>query len=121
MRLGKVSDEKAEWYNTEVKDIMDLSGKKTAFLSHLYTKMLILPKQARDKHSENSKKDRFLAGRNPWRPIKKGYSFMDAAMQLGTGIYRLPLLDGNEKTLCLLSQSSLMVRKTHTHLFSDAI
>ena len=31
MRLGKVSDEKAEWYNTEVKDIMDLSGKKTAF------------------------------------------------------------------------------------------
>jgi hypothetical protein len=39
---------------------------------------------------------------------------MDAAMQLGTGIYRLPLLDGNEKTLCLLSQSSLMVRKTHT-------
>ena len=33
---------------------------------------------------------------------------MDAAMQLGTGIYRLPLLDGDEKTLCLLSQSSLM-------------
>ena len=46
---------------------------------------------------------------------------MRAAMQLGTGIYRLPLLDGNEKTLCLLSQSSLMVRKTHIHLFSDAI
>ena len=56
MRLGKVSDEKAEWYNTEVKDIMDLSGKKTAFLSHLYIKMLILPKQARDKHRKNSKK-----------------------------------------------------------------
>ena len=33
---------------------------------------------------------------------------MDAAMQLGTGIYRLPLLDGDDKTLCLLSQSGLM-------------
>ena len=72
MRLGKVSDEKAEWYTTACKDIMDLSG------------------------------------RNPWRPIKKGYSFLDAAMQLGTGIYRLPLLDTDEKVLCLLSQSNLM-------------
>ena len=27
MRLGKVSDEKAEWYNTAVKDIMNLSGR----------------------------------------------------------------------------------------------
>jgi hypothetical protein len=37
-------------------------GKKTAFLSHLYIQMLILPRQARDKHREYSKKDsRFAA------------------------------------------------------------
>jgi hypothetical protein len=29
----------------------------TAFLSHLYIKTIILPRQARDKHRENSKKD----------------------------------------------------------------
>ena len=32
------------------------SGQKTDFLSHLYTKTSILPRQARDKHRENSKK-----------------------------------------------------------------
>ena len=31
--------------------------RKTAFLSHLYIKTNILPRQARDKHRENSKKD----------------------------------------------------------------
>eukprot|EP01046_Picozoa_sp_COSAG06_P034388 COSAG06_NODE_3597_length_5138_cov_4.401865_2_plen_227_part_00 len=31
--------------------------RKTAFLSHLYIKCIILPRQARDKHRENSKKD----------------------------------------------------------------
>jgi hypothetical protein len=31
--------------------------RKTAFLSHLYIKTIILPRQARDKHRENSKKD----------------------------------------------------------------
>jgi hypothetical protein len=31
--------------------------RKTAFLSHLCTKTIILPRQARDKHRENSKKD----------------------------------------------------------------
>jgi len=30
---------------------------KMAFLSHLYIKTIILPRQARDKHRENSKKD----------------------------------------------------------------
>jgi hypothetical protein len=30
--------------------------RKTAFLSHLYIKTIILPRQARDKHRENSKK-----------------------------------------------------------------
>eukprot|EP01046_Picozoa_sp_COSAG06_P038221 COSAG06_NODE_4392_length_4305_cov_1.890157_5_plen_106_part_00 len=33
---------------------------KTAFLRHLYIKMIVLPRQARDKHRENSKKDAFL-------------------------------------------------------------
>ena len=31
--------------------------RKTAFLRHLYIKMIILPRQAQDKHRENSKKD----------------------------------------------------------------
>jgi hypothetical protein len=31
--------------------------RKTAFLSHLCIKTIILPRQARDKHRENSKKD----------------------------------------------------------------
>jgi chitinase len=34
----------------------DVGGKKTALLSHLYIKINILPRQARDKHRENSKK-----------------------------------------------------------------
>jgi hypothetical protein len=32
------------------------TGDKTGFLRHLFIKMLILPRQARDKHRENSKK-----------------------------------------------------------------
>jgi hypothetical protein len=35
----------------------DIHLRKTAFLSHLYIKTIILPRQARDKHRENSKKD----------------------------------------------------------------
>jgi hypothetical protein len=34
-------------------------GEKTVFLSHLYIKTMILPRQARDKHRENSKKRAF--------------------------------------------------------------
>ena len=41
-------------------------GDKTVFLSHLYIKMMILPRQARDKHRENSKKDRFVAAFERW-------------------------------------------------------
>ena len=37
--------------------------RKRHFLSHLYIKCIILPRQARDKHRENSKKGRFLAER----------------------------------------------------------
>jgi hypothetical protein len=36
------------------------SGKKTVFLSHLYLKMLILSRQARDKHRKTPKKTVFL-------------------------------------------------------------
>jgi hypothetical protein len=35
--------------------------RKRHFLRHLYIKCIILPRQARDKHRENSKKCRFLA------------------------------------------------------------
>ena len=38
-----------------------LAGEKTVFLSHLYIKMMILPRQARDKHRENSKKEAVLS------------------------------------------------------------
>jgi hypothetical protein len=47
---------------TEVECIFELHpGKKTGFLSHLYIKVIFLPRQARDKHRENSKKARFVA------------------------------------------------------------
>jgi hypothetical protein len=36
-----------------------MSGKKTGILSHLYIKVIFLPRQARDKHRENSKKSPF--------------------------------------------------------------
>jgi hypothetical protein len=35
---------------------------QTGFLSHLYIKCIVLPRQARDKHRENSKKPRFVEG-----------------------------------------------------------
>jgi hypothetical protein len=35
-------------------------GDKTVFFRHLYIKMMILPRQARDKHRENSKKEAVL-------------------------------------------------------------
>ena len=43
--------------------IMGDQVRKTLVLSHLYNKTIILPRQARDKHRENSKKARFLAGK----------------------------------------------------------
>ena len=42
---------------------LDLQGAKTGFLSHLYIKVILLPRQARDKRRENSKKARFLEDR----------------------------------------------------------
>ena len=44
-----------------IDDLID--GKKTAgFLSHLHIKCIFLPRQARDKHRENSKKTRSVEG-----------------------------------------------------------
>jgi hypothetical protein len=40
-------------------------SKNGVFLSHLYIKTNILPRQARDKHGENSKKDRVSTGGHP--------------------------------------------------------
>jgi hypothetical protein len=42
--------------------------RKTAFLRHLYIKCIILPRQARDKHGENSKKDAVFRTASPWTP-----------------------------------------------------
>jgi len=36
---------------------------KTVFLRQFYLKTIVLPRQARDKHRENSKRDRFSSGR----------------------------------------------------------
>jgi hypothetical protein len=55
----------------------DYSGKKTGFLGHLYLKMMILPRQARDKHRENSKKSPFCRSRRRrwwWWQAAVGYS-----------------------------------------------
>jgi hypothetical protein len=49
--------------------------RKTAFLSPLYIKPNILPRQARDKHRETSKKMPFFAGR-------RGYANAMNAMRI---------------------------------------
>jgi hypothetical protein len=45
--------------------VTDKNGEKTVFWSHLYTKTIVLPTQARDKHRENSNSDRCLRERLP--------------------------------------------------------
>jgi restriction endonuclease S subunit len=47
------------------------SGTKTGFLSHLYINAIFLPRQARDKHRETSKKARFRSDDiyNHWEAI----------------------------------------------------
>ena len=45
---------------TETLPEKDRKVRKWHLLSHFYIKMIILPRQARDKHRENSKKCRFL-------------------------------------------------------------
>eukprot|EP01046_Picozoa_sp_COSAG06_P027694 COSAG06_NODE_2459_length_6837_cov_11.462897_2_plen_170_part_00 len=48
--------------------VTSAQASKRHFLSHLYIKCITLPRQARDKHRENSKNDRFLAAMAPRRP-----------------------------------------------------
>jgi len=50
-----------------------IPGNKTVFFSHLCIKTNILPRQARDKHRENSKKDRFV--QSCWRRWECGRVF----------------------------------------------
>jgi hypothetical protein len=56
-------------------------GAKNGVLGHLYIKMMILPRQARDKHRENSKKaDPFCYRRPP--------ALSDAVARLQPGLQR---------------------------------
>jgi hypothetical protein len=45
---------------TFIVGLSDDAGKKTVFLSHLYIKIIILPRQARDKHRETTQKGTVL-------------------------------------------------------------
>jgi hypothetical protein len=55
--------------------------RKRRFLSHLYIKCIILPRQARDKRRENSKKARFVEGNAPLYPAH--HDLRRAFRQLG--------------------------------------
>jgi hypothetical protein len=48
---------------------------KNGLLSHLYLKTNILPRQARDKHRETSKKDRFSSGMCEISVVLSGFFF----------------------------------------------
>jgi hypothetical protein len=48
--------------------------KKRTFAPFMY-KMFFLPRQARDKHRENSNKDRFVAARANLRPVARARNF----------------------------------------------
>jgi non-lysosomal glucosylceramidase len=83
--------------------------RKTALLSHLYIKCIILPRQARDKHRENSKKGRFLQGASPnWASINIRHGFMGveealAQPEKSLGLWRDGLHD--LWNICGLSQN----------------
>jgi hypothetical protein len=47
-------------------------GKETHLLRHFVPKIIVLPRQARDKHRENSKKDAFLQGMSPTMKTLRG-------------------------------------------------
>jgi hypothetical protein len=68
---GDTIMERGSWHD----ELLILSkGEKTVYLSHLYIKTIILPRQARDKHRENSKKRAFSHQelRRPLRPARMG-------------------------------------------------
>jgi hypothetical protein len=54
--------------------IMRCLGKETRLLCHFILQEIILPRQARDKHRENSKKDAFLQ-HDPLRNVRSGLLF----------------------------------------------
>jgi hypothetical protein len=65
--LDRTGDDAGDWSHEtalEVAHALKEVGavRKTAFLSHLYIKTIILPRQAQDKHRENSKQMPFFAG-----------------------------------------------------------
>jgi hypothetical protein len=53
--------------------ILSWLGKKTVFFSHLYIKVIFLPRQARDKHRENSKQSPFSCRLESWL-IARGWA-----------------------------------------------
>jgi hypothetical protein len=76
--------------------------RKRVFLRHLYIKAIILPRQARGKHSENSKKDAFLQGTAVWSG--------DTSSTWES--YRLQISEGQQASLSGISYwSSDTVRK----------
>jgi len=67
LRLGAAQKhlwETVEWGGMEkLQSVLSIGCGKRHFLGHLYIKCIILPRQARDKHRENSKKSGvFLRG-----------------------------------------------------------
>ena len=59
-RFSSGRDEERGVYTRKTQDAWEAimtPGKNTVLLSHFYIKTIILPRQARDKHRENSKKD----------------------------------------------------------------
>ena len=62
--IGTAAKYNATTFSPRVGDWTNVQVRKTVFFRHLYIKVMILPRQARDKHRENSKRHRFLAGRD---------------------------------------------------------
>jgi hypothetical protein len=56
----------SERFNTAMDSTTQRAVRKTPLLSHLYTKTIILPRQARDKHRQVEKKPAFFTGGRGW-------------------------------------------------------
>ena len=57
--------------------------RKRDFLRHLHIEMIVLPRQARDKHRENSKRTRFCREGNqtdPFQLVDGKYQYGDATL-----------------------------------------
>jgi hypothetical protein len=83
------------WLNN-VRKVYDRIGcEKRHFLSHLYTKCIVLPRQARDKHRENSKKtDLFRRDQtNADRSARKGLKICPDNGVETQPFYALPFSD----------------------------